>query len=401
MLRSHTIRLNPTDAQTQYFLKAAGIARLTYNWALQEYKALKSTGEKVDWNTLKKRFNRIKFTTYPFIREVTKCAPEQAFADLRQSISTYYKAKPANPSIRFPGWRKRSKEIGGFGLANDKFSLDGHVARIPKLGEVNMAEVLRFDGKIMSGRIKEKAGHWYLTVVVKLRAPIKTDATSHVGLDFGLNHFCTLSNGEVCETQAHFRQSERKLKLLQRGLARKQKGSNNRIKWKRRVVRLHERIANQRKDFLHKFTSDVARRFAVICIETLSLKGLTRTRLAKSFHDAGIGEAIRQLDYKAQIVQRVDRFFPSTKLCRFCQRRNHGLTLADREWDCVCGAHHDRDFNAAVNIDVEGLRILAGDGYLGVTPVEFLTTTIGFDQLQVRDDEAGTGLCAHDCTQER
>jgi putative transposase len=380
MLRSHTIRLNPTDAQTQYFLRAAGIARLTWNWALAEYKALKATGETVDWNALKKRFNRIKFTDYPFVRDVTKCAPEQAFADLRQSILTYYKAKPANPTIRFPGWRKRAKKIGGFGLANDQFSLDGHIAHIPKLGEVNMAEPLRFHGKIMSGRIKEQAGHWYLTVIVELNAPIETDATGHVGLDFGLSHFCTLSTGEVCETQAYFRQSERKLKLLQRGLARKKKGSRNRQKWKARVARLHERIANQRKDFLHKFTSDIAKRFAVVSVETLSLKGLTRTRLAKSFHDAGIGEAIRQLDYKAQLVQKVDRFFPSSKRCQFCHRINDWLTLADRAWDCVCGAHHDRDFNAAVNIDIEGLRLLAGNGYLSVTPVEFATSTAGFDQ---------------------
>jgi putative transposase len=270
-----------------------------------------------------------------------------------------------------------------------------------KLGVVNMAEALRFDGKIMSGRIKEQAGHWYLTVVVEVTTESMSSASGSVGLDFGLNRFCTLSTGEICETQAYFRQSERKLKMLQRGLARKCKGSRNRAKWKQRVARLHEHIRNQRKDFLHKFTSSIASRFAIVCVETLSLKGLTQTRLAKSFNDAGIGEAVRQLDYKASWLQKVDRFFPSSKLCSTCVARNDRLTLSDREWDCLCGAHHDRDLNASVNINVEGLRLLVGSGYVDETPVEFVASTADFGQPQAADCEAGTNPCAHICTRER
>jgi putative transposase len=133
-LRAHCIRLNPTPAQHNYFMRAAGVARFVYNWALTEYKAIKASGDKVEWNALKARFNTIKRYEFPFVIEVTKCASEQAIADLRQSISTYYKAKPHTKTLRFPGFRKRSKRIGGFGLANDKFSVEGYVARIPKLG---------------------------------------------------------------------------------------------------------------------------------------------------------------------------------------------------------------------------------------------------------------------------
>jgi len=388
--KAHKIRLNPTPEQEQYFLRAAGVARFTWNWALNEYKATKARGEEANWNELKKKFNAIKHEAFPWLAEVTKCAPEQAIADLRQAINTYYKAKPANPKLRFPGPRKRSKKIGGFGLNNDKFSVNGHTANIPKLGAVNMAEELRFEGKTLSGRITEKAGHWYLTVTVECDAQPLASLAGSVGIDFGLKSFATLSTGAVYETQASLRRSEAKLKKLQRGLARKQKGSKNRAKWKLRIARLHEQIANQRKDFLHKFTTAVCTVFAVVCIEDLNLKGLCQTRFARSFHDAAVGEAVRQLAYKSDwfggLLQKVDRFFASSKLCNVCGAKNEQLSLSDREWDCTgCGTHHDRDFNAAVNLDLEGRRLLAGSGYLGATPVELATSTLGLGLAQAAD----------------
>jgi putative transposase len=315
---------------------------------------------------------------------VTKCAAEEAIADLRRSINTYYKAKAKNPRgrLRFPKLRRRNKRIGGFGIANDKFSLDGHEARLPKVGTVDMAEPLRFSGRILSGRVKEGAGHWYLTVVVDTAlASVEVSAAS-VGIDFGLAHFATLSTGEVAETQSRFRKSEVKLKCLQRGLSRKKKGSSNQRKWKRRVARHHERVANQRRDFLHQFTTNLVREFGTICVEDLNLNGLCRTRLAKSFHDAGIGEAIRQLEYKQECqggaLVKVGRFFPSSKRCHVCGSVNGALVLADRAWTCEsCGTVHDRDLNAALNIELEGLALLAGSGYVGGTPVELAASTAG------------------------
>jgi putative transposase len=377
MIKAHKIRLNPTSEQANYFMRAAGIARFAWNWALNEYKRLKAEGKEVNWNQIKIDFRAKIDQEFPFAREVTKCAAEEAINDLRKAIHVYYETKKKNPTskVKFPGYRKRSKKIGGFGIANDKFSVNGHSVRVPKLGQVNMAEVLRFEGKIMSGRIKERAGRWYLTVTVECQSQPAAGPVGSVGIDFGLSRFATLSTGEVYETQAHLRQSEDKLKRLQRGLARKQKGSSNRAKWKLRIARMHERIANQRSDFLHQFTTGIVRMFAVICVESLNLKGLIQTPLAKSFSDAGIGEAIGQLEYKAievgGTVQKIDHFFPSSKLCSACAQKNESLTLSDREWMCVeCTAYHDRDLNAARNIEVEGLRLLAGSGYLGVTPVE-------------------------------
>lgn len=134
-------------------------------------------------------------------------------------------------------------------------------------------------------------------------------------------------------------------------------------------------MSHQRRDFLHKLTARLVNTFTVICIEDLNLAGLCQTRLAKSFHDAGLGQAVRQLEYKTSwagtVLQKVDRFFASSRLCSGCGAKNDLLKLADCAWDCLnCGAHHDRDFNAALNVELEGIRLLAGNGYLGVRPVD-------------------------------
>ncbi|MBI3951636.1 MAG: transposase [Acidobacteria bacterium] len=283
--------------------------------------------------------------------------------------------------------------------ANDKFSVSGHTVYVPKLGAVNMAESLRFEGKILSGRIKEKAGRWYLTVVVECEPQPVVSPSGSVAIDFGLLRFATLSNGEVCETQAYFRQSERKLKLLQHGLARKKKGSRNRTRWKLRIARQHEHIKNQRHDFLHKFTTGLVKAYGVIYVEDLNLKGLTQTRLAKSFNDAGIGEAIRQLEYKSAglggLVQKVGRFFPSSKRCHVCKYINDDLALSDRSWICPqCLTEHDRDLNAALNLEMEGIRLLAGNGSLGATAAELLAATSGSGLKQVGDDETARIVCS-------
>src|SRR5215510_4174 len=282
MIKAHKIRLNPTPPQESYFYRASGVARFAWNWALVEYKRRKAAGQEIAWNEIKKEFRAKIETEFPFVREVTKCAAEAAIADLRQAINTYYKTKGANPKSKaqFPGRRKRSKKIGGFGLNNDKFSVSGHTVYVPKLGDVNMAQTLGLNGHIRNGRIKEQAGRWYLIITVKEEAQnceslpqAMASPLRSVGIDFGLSTFATLSNGEKSETQAHYRQAEWKLKRLQRGLARKKKGSNNRKEWKQKIGRAHERISNLRNDFLHNFTSEVTSRFTIVCVEDLCLKG--------------------------------------------------------------------------------------------------------------------------------
>jgi len=268
MIKAHKIRLNPASPQEAYFYRASGVARFAWNWALEEYKRRKAAGQEIDWNEIRQKFRAGIETEFPFVHKVTKCAAEVAIADLRQAINTYYKTKQANPksSVKFPGLRKRGKKVGGFGLNNDKFWVSSYTVYVPKLGEVNMAEALRFDGRILNGRIKERAGRWYLTVTVEVESvaqPVGSQQRS-VGIDFGLSSFATLSNGEKSETQAHYRQAEGKLKRLQRGLARKKKGSNNRKKWKLKIARAHEPTVKQElSTFFYEKGS--RRRINVIC----------------------------------------------------------------------------------------------------------------------------------------
>jgi putative transposase len=167
----------------------------------------------VGWNAIKKQFRARIDTEFPFVREVTRCAPEAAIADLRRAISAYYPAKK-NPKLRFPRPRKRRKRIGGFGIADDKFRVDGHTVWLPRIGAVNMTEPLRFDGRIVRGRVTGRGGHWYLTVVVEVEAEKPAPESPSVGIDFGLSRFATLSDGKKVETQARLRTSEAKLKRL-------------------------------------------------------------------------------------------------------------------------------------------------------------------------------------------
>ena len=389
MIKTHKIRLNPKAEQETYFYRASGVARFAWNWALEEYQRRKAAGEEIDWNQIKIEFRARIDAEFPFVRAVTKCAPEQAINDLRQAINTYYKTKQTHPQakVKFPGFRKRSKKVGGFGLNNDKFSLSGHSVSVPKLGAVNMAEALRFKGRILNGRIKERAGKWYLTITVELESVAQSQVRPcrSVGIDFGLSSFATLSNGDRSETQAHYRKAEHKLKGLQRGLARKQKGSHNRQKWKVKIARAHVRVSNLRNDFLHKFTAGVVKAFTIICVEDLSLKGWIALA-GKATHDAAIGKAINQLEYKTKqsggILQKVGRFFPSSKRCHHCGSINHELKLSERTWICpACGSAHDRDLNASINQELEGVGLLVGSGSLDVTTVEFAASRLKYTSI--------------------
>lgn len=396
MIKTHKIKLNPTQEQERYFYRASGVARFAWNWALDEYKRRKETGKKADWNQIKIQFRANIDVDYPFVKQVTKCAAEQAIEDLRQAINSYYKANKSNPKskIKFPSYRKRSKKVGGFGLNNDQFCLDENFVRVPKLGHVNMAEAVRFNGKVMSGRIKEHARQWYLIVAIETQQPAQRMVCPQrsVGIDFGLSAFATLSDGSQSQTQAHYRIAERKLKRLQRGLARKKKGSNNRSKWKLKIARAHQRISNLRNDFLHQFTSNVVNRFSVIGVEELCLKGWVALN-GKSTQDAGVAKAVAMLGYKSQqsgaILQKIGRFFPSSKTCHRCGYVKDDLNLSDRTWICPqCQTEHNRDFNAAINLELEGVRLLVGSGFLDVTTVEFAASTLRSLSMQAADCEA-------------
>jgi len=376
MNRSHVIRLNTTPEQDMYFRKACGVARHAYNWALAQWKEARAAGKRVKLKDLKAQYNKIKGEQFPWVYEVTKCAPEQVFSDLGKAFANYWRMKEdgRQPKLKhprkdgeeagFPHFKSKKRDRLSFYLANDKFSVHGHTLRVPKLGDVNMTEELRFHGKIMSATISYQAGWWFVSIAVEVKHETTTHNGGTVGIDLGIKTLATCSDGRVFENQKHYRQNLGRIKGLSKGLSRKVEGSQNWGKNTKKLAKSHYRIACQRQDALHKMTTHVTRTHAQIGLEDLNTKGMLANHcLAQAVSDASFFEVKRQLLYKAEQygghVQLVDRWYASSKTCSSCDWMNKDLTLAERVFICHdCGLVIDRDLNAAINIRKEALRLI-------------------------------------------
>ncbi len=375
MNRSHVIRLNPTPEQEVYFRKACGIARHAYNWALARWKEARVEGKRVSMRGLRAEYNKIKGEQFPWVYEVTKCAPEQEFSYLGQAFDNYWRMKKDGslPKLKhprkdgeeagFPRFKSKKRDRLSFYLANDKFSIEGHTFYVPKLGDVNMTEELRFGGKIMSATISYRAGWWFVSIVVEVEHNVPNHSGGAVGIDLGIKTLATTSSGMVFENQKHYRRALGRIKGLSKGLSHKVEGSQNWWKNSKKLAKAHYRVACQRQDTLHKMTTHLARTYALVGLEDLNTKGmLANHSLAQAVSDASFFEVKRQLLYKAEqyggSVQLVDRWFPSSKTCHVCGWVKEDLTLADRVWVCEqCGNVHDRDLNAAIMVETEALRL--------------------------------------------
>lgn len=359
MLIAHKIALDPNNVQATYLKKACGVARFAYNWALAEwqrqYEAWKQDNSlpKPSEAALRRQLNAIKRERFPWMLEVTKCAPQQAIIQLGQAFQNFFAGRAKYPKFRKKGVHDR------FTLSNDQFSIDGRRIRIPKLGWVRMREPLRFAGKIMSATISRVADKWFVSITVDTQDDSHLPQAENqgvVGVDLGISALATLSTGEKIAGPKPHKALLGRLRRLSRSLSRKQKGSANRKKAKTKLARLHARIANIRQDALHKLTSDLTRRFHTIVIEDLNVRGMVRNRhLARSIADMGFFEFRRQLEYKAAMrggqVVIADRWFPSSKICSCCGHKQEELPLSVRRWSCsICGVEHDRDLNAAINL---------------------------------------------------
>ncbi len=391
MIISHKIRLNPNNKQATYFAKACGTARFAYNWALAEwqtqYTAWKddSTQPKPSQFSLRKQLNAIKREQFPWMLEVTKNAPQMAIIQLGAGFKNFFAGR-----AKYPQFKKKGKSRDSFTLTNDQFNTDAcpfgklraSRIRIPNLGQVRMRETLRFSGKILSATISRTADQWFASITVDTHSNhASTTLSNHlppaenqgdalslskgvVGVDLGVSALATLSTGEVVAGAKPHKALLSRLQRLSRSLSRKvkgdtlslSKGSANRAKAKVKLAKLHARIANIRKDTLHQLTTDLTRRFEWIGIEDLNVKGMVKNRhLSRAISDMGFFEFRRQLGYKAEmrsgVVVVADRFFASSKTCSACGEKVEKLPLSVRQWDCIaCGASHDRDVNAAINL---------------------------------------------------
>ena len=358
MYLAHRIRLDPNNVQATYLARAAGTARFAYNWALAEWKRqyeackLDPALPKPNEAALRRQLNAVKGEMFPWMLEVTKNAPQMAIRQLGCAFKNFLEGRAAYPTFRRKGHDDR------FTLTNDQFKVKDKHIRIPKLGWLRTCESLRFAGRIVSASIGRVADRWYASIVVDTDASFLPPAENQgtVGVDLGVTALATLSTGETFVGPKALKSALVRVKRLARSLSRKVKGSRNYAKAKMRLARLYARIADIRHDGLHKLTTSITRRFEVIGIEDLNVKGMLGNRcLARSIADMGFGELRRQLEYKAawrggQVVV-IDRWYPSSKTCSCCGHRLDILDLQVRQWRCPdCGTLHDRDVNAAINL---------------------------------------------------
>ncbi len=370
MIKAHKIRLNPTPEQDRYFRKAAGTARFVYNWGLAEWQRHKveQPGQAYGVMAIKKDFNALKAEQFPWVYDVAKDVAEGALANLAAALKNYFDSKNGKRRGRkmgFPKFKSKKNKRQSFRLNNDKIAAEGHHFYVPKLGWVNMAEPLRWEGKILGAVVSQTAGRWYVSISVEMDKPEPVQFTKpSVGADLGVKTLVVLSDGVEYENQVPLRSELKHLKHLSRCLSRRIVGSKRWYRAKRQLERFHERIANRRADYVHKTTTEIARTYAVIGLEDLNVAGMLKNRrLALSISDACFGEIRRQLTYKSdwlggQVVA-IDPFYPSSRRCFDCGTVNLELALGDRAWTCAnCGAVHERDHNAARNIEVEALRIV-------------------------------------------
>ena len=413
MLLAHRILLDATPAQCDYFTRAAGAARRVWNWALAEWQRQAELGRHPSAMALKKQFNAIKYTHpdwldaqgRPWLRTIHRDAHAQPFAHLAKSWARYIDARRAGKPAQPPHFKRKGRCRDSFYVANDKFRVEGKRAVLPKVGRVVLAEALRFPGKIMGASVTREADCWFLAVQVEVPAGAalrRRTGDGVAGVDLGISAAATLDTGEKIAAPRPLRSALRRLRIRSRRLSRKLRAaksaagisggipkglrlprSANQVKGAQRLARLHARIARVRADFTHKLTTRLCRENQAVAIEDLHVKGmLANTRLACSIADVGFYEIRRQLQYKARrygtVIVLADRWYPSSKLCSACGQKNRTLTLAERAWTCSCGTRHDRDINAAINLQRLATGALAARTALPVaSPAATLGTVAG------------------------
>ncbi len=360
----HRFRMRPTKAQESILNRLAGARRYVWNWALRRWKDhYEADGKPIGLKQLSAELTALKQRPETaWLKDADSQALQQTLKDLHRAFDNFFEKR-----ARYPKSKSRKRDPLRFRIPQRVKIADGKVY-VPKVGQVRIRQSRPVAEKTKSATFRRAAdGHWYVSLVVEFAIPDvalpPVNPPRVVGIDLGLKDFAVLSDGTRIPAPKFFRKGQRKLRKAQRVASRRKPGSNRKAKAKDKVARVHQGIADQRGDFLHKLTTDLVLNHDGLCIEDLSLKGMARTKLAKSVMDASMGEFRRQLEYKCLWNRKhlaiIDRWFPSSRSHGVCGEINGQLRLSDRTWTCGCGDVIDRDLNAAVNIRDEGIRILA------------------------------------------
>lgn len=374
MERGFKYRIYPNESQRDQIARTFGCCRFVYNRALDVKKtAYSETGKSIATNDLIKMipaWKRDPETSW--LAQVDSMALQQSIRDLDRAYKNFFRRVREGGKPGFPKFKSRRRSRQSYRTNGGKVVDRNHIA-LPKLGTVRAKVSRPLQGRFMSVTVSLDAAGRYFATFLCTDVPTKdTPATDReVGIDLGVETLATLSDGTKIENPRHLEKYERKLAREQRRLSRRkgscrgEKPSGRYLKQRKRVARIHAKIADARTDALHKVTTMLADENQVLCMEDLNAKGMVRNHhLAKAVSDASFGEFARLLEYKCagrgRTLVKVGRFYPSSKTCSSCGHRLDALPLSVRSWDCpACSAHHDRDVNAARNILTEGKRILS------------------------------------------
>lgn len=370
MLKGFKYRIYPTKEQEIQLAKTFGSCRFVYNQLLAKkinlYKTEQKSISKTDCNNY---CNRELKKEYPWLKEVDKFALTNSIYDLDSAYQNFFRrVKQGNDKVGFPKFKsKRNHNYfykTNFTNNNIKIDFDNNKIQLPKLKWIKCKLHRQFEGKILFATVsKTPSGKYFVSFNVEVEHDILPKNSNSLGIDLGIKDLVITSDGEVFENKKLTYRYEKQLAKLQRQFSKKKVGSSNWNKHRIKVARLHEKIANIRKNNLNKISSQIVKENQFIFSEDLNIKGMLKnSRLSKAISDCGWYELTRQLEYKSlwnnRVYMKINRYFPSSQLCNKCGYKNTDTkNLGVRFWECPeCGELHDRDKNASINILKEGLR---------------------------------------------
>ena len=360
--KAYEFRLYPNKIQKIYFSKCFGCVRFIYNQMLSDkIKYYNETGKKL--NNTPAQYKK----QHEWLKEVDSLALSNAQMNLQSAYNNFFRDK----EVGFPKFKSKKKNRDSYTTNNQggNIFIQGKYIKLPKIGFVKLKahRNINFNEIIKSCTIsRTPTNKYYISILVEYEDDYKElhDYDNILGLDMDMKNLYTASDDTIGEYPRYYRRMLDRLKKEQRKLSRRKKGSNNRKKQRLKVAKIHEKIANQRKDFLHKKSREIVNQYSFVAIEDLNMKAMSKTlHLGKSVHDNGWGMFTIFLKYKLEDkggkLVKIDKWYPSSKLCHECGYKNNELTLSDRVWICPnCGSIIQRDYNASLNIRDEGYRIL-------------------------------------------